>query len=224
MLHVKFPCGTVPQYNVTRHRQPVSLDNPLLKWQGMISDAMIAGLDQYRDLRDRNMEQLFLTIYGSPALQLMLGLSDSNAVQRAIPSMEPEHAALIEQRIAELKAGMSEGGAREVVIRALLYIGMAGSGADERSFNELRLIRAEHGGLSLAEFKHSIREQYFCLLLDREGAIAAIPKMLPAAPATRAKMMNAIQRIVQAAGPLNGEHAQRLAEIEAIFDVATTAN
>ena len=49
----------------------------------------------------------------------------------------------VEERIAELKAGIADGGPREAAIRALLYIGMAGSGADERMFNTLREIRAD---------------------------------------------------------------------------------
>ena len=60
---------------------------------------------------------------------------------------------------------------------------MGGAGVDERAFNELRQIRAEHGGLPLEAFKQSLREQYFTLLLDRGGALAAIPGMVPADPA-----------------------------------------
>ena len=35
------------------------------------------------------------------------------------------------------------------------------------------------GLLPLAEFKHKLREQFFMLLLDEEGAVNAIPAMLP---------------------------------------------
>ena len=52
----------------------------------------------------------------------------------------------IKDRIAELKAGIAKGGAREAAIRALLYVGMGGAGADERSFNTLREMRAENDG------------------------------------------------------------------------------
>jgi hypothetical protein len=78
---------------------------------------------------------------------------------------------------------MAEGGVREAAIRSLVYIGMAGTGVDERAFNVLRRIRAENGGMTLeAEFKQTLREQYFCLLLDPEAALAAIPDMLSADP------------------------------------------
>lgn len=90
--------------------------------------------------------------------------------------------ALIEQRVAELKARIAEGGPREALIRALVYIGMAGEGVDERAFNTLRQIRAENAGLTLQAFKQTLREQYFILLLDREAALAAIPGCCPLVP------------------------------------------
>ena len=44
------------------HRQPVSPDNPLLQWQAMVSDGIVAALDGWRDLRDRSVEQFFLVL------------------------------------------------------------------------------------------------------------------------------------------------------------------
>ncbi len=203
---------------IREHRRPVSPDNPLLQWQAMISDGIIAALDGYRDLRDRSMEQIFLAIYSSPLLQALVGLRSSDETPRPRPGVEPERIAFIEQRIAELKARIAEGGAREAAIRSLVYIGMEGPGVDERAFNELRLIRrAEHGGLTLAEFKQILREQFFSLLLDRDGALAAIPKMLPADPAVRTEMLDVIRRTVESVGTASGDRAERLAQIEKLF-------
>ena len=203
---------------VREHRRPVSPDNPLLQWQAMISDGIIAALDGYRDLRDRSMEQIFLAIYSSPLLQALVGLRSSDETPRPRPGVEPERIAFIEQRIAELKARIAEGGAREAAIRSLVYIGMEGPGVDERAFNELRLIRrAEHGGLTLAEFKQILREQFFSLLLDRDGALAAIPKMLPADPAVRTEMLDVIRRAAESVGTASGDRAERLAQIEKLF-------
>ena len=203
---------------IREHRRPVSPDNPLLQWQAMISDGIIAALDGYRDLRDRSMEQIFLAIYSSPLLQALVGLRSSDETPRPRPGVEPERIAFIEQRIAELKARIAEGGAHEAAIRSLVYIGMEGPGVDERAFNELRLIRrAEHGGLTLAEFKQILREQFFSLLLDRDGALAAIPKMLPADPAVRTEMLDVIRHTVESVGTASGERAARLAQIEKLF-------
>ena len=124
---------------------------------------------------------------------------------------------MIHQRIGELKSRLAEGGPREAVIRALVYIGMAGPGVDERSFNELRQIRAENQGLTLQAFKQMLREQYFSLMLDRDAALAGISKMLPPDAAGRKALLVAIHRAVEAAEPPSGERARRLAQIEEIF-------
>ena len=59
----------------------------------------------------------------------MLGLArQRRAAAPQSPGIEPARAALIQQRIGELKARLAEGGAREAAIRALVYIGMGGRG------------------------------------------------------------------------------------------------
>ncbi|HSE58834.1 MAG TPA: hypothetical protein VLA99_09030, partial [Nitrospiraceae bacterium] len=125
--------------------------------------------------------------------------------------------AFIQQRIAELKARIAEGGMREAAIRSLVYIGLAGPGVDERAFNQLRQMRAKHGGLTLGEFKQELREQFFALMLDPDGALAAIPKMLPHDADARAKALRSIQAVVSATGEVSGERAERLARIEAML-------
>jgi hypothetical protein len=202
---------------VREQRQPTAPDNPLLHVQAMISDGIIAALDGYRDLRDRSMEQIFLGIYSSPVLQALVGLRASDESPRRRPGVEPERIAFIQQRIAELKARIAEGGLREAAIRSLVYIGMAGPGVDERAFEALRQMRAEHGGLTLEEFKQMLREQFFALLLDRDEALAAIPKMLPTDAAIRAEVLGKIRRVVSAAGEVSSERAERLAQIETLF-------
>ena len=86
------------------------------------------------------------------------------------------------------------------------------------AFEVLRGMRAEHPDLSLEEFKQILREQFFALLLDRDAALAAIPKMLPADTAPRAEILGKIRQIVSAAGKLDGEQAKHLAEIEKLFN------
>ena len=204
---------------VRGQRQPIAPDNPLLQVQAMISDGIIAVLDGYRDLRDRSMEQIFLAIYSAPLLQALVGLRASDEPPRRRPGLEPEEIAFVQQRIAELKARLAEGGWREAAIRSLVYIGMAGAGVDERAFEVLRQMRAagQGEGMTLEEFKRTLREQFFALLLDRDGALAAIPKMLPADAAVRAEALDKIRQVVSAVGDPSGERAKRLTEIEKLF-------
>ncbi|MGA8055078.1 MAG: DUF3141 domain-containing protein [Burkholderiales bacterium] len=203
---------------VREQRRPVSPDNPLLQVQAMVSDQIISALDGWRDLRDQTMEQIFLALYSSPLVQALTGVKDADQPPRRRPGVEPERIAFIEQRIAELKARVAEGGWREAALRSLVYIGLAGPGVDERAFNELRQLRAEHGGLTLQEFKQVLREQFFAILLDRDEALAAIPRMLPPDAAARTDLLGKIRQVASAAGELSGERAKRLAQIEKLFE------
>ena len=205
---------------VRQYRQPVKPDNPLLQVQARVSEAIVTTLERFGQMKDRSFEQLFLNLYGSPLLQAMLGMRASDEPPRRHPGIEPERTAFIQQRIAEIKARIGEGGVREAAIRSLVYIGMAGPGVDERAFNELRQIRAEQSSLSLQEFKQLLREQFFALLLDRDAALDAIPRMLPTDAAARAQALDRIRRVVSAAGEPSGERAERLAQVEKLFGAA----
>lgn len=203
--------------HVRLNRQPASPDNPLLEWQARISDAIVAALDSYRHLRDMTLEQIFLTTYSSPLLQALVGLPPGGEAPRKRPETNPERIAFVEQRIAELRSRIAEGGVREATIRSLVFIDMAGAGIDERAFNELRTIRTENQTMTLSEFKQVLREQFFSLLLDQDAALQAIPKMLPANAAQRSKALEAIRRAANASGKPEGLKAERLAIVEKIF-------
>jgi hypothetical protein len=202
---------------VRGQRQIVSPDNPLLRAQAMISDGIIAALNNWRDLRDQSMEQIFLGIYSGPLLQAMVGLRASDESPRRRPGMEPERLKFIKARIAELKTHIAEGGLHEAAIRSLIYVDMAETGVDERNFEAVRRIRTKYGHLTLEEFKRLMRKQFFTLLLDRDAALASIPAMLPADVEVRAKTLDAIREIASATGEPTGERAKRLAQLENLF-------
>jgi pimeloyl-ACP methyl ester carboxylesterase len=202
---------------VRQQRRAVSPDNPLLQLQSTVSERIIAALDAWRDVRDRSVEHMFLVIYSVPVLQALVGIRASDESPRRQPGIEPERIAFIRERIREIKARIAEGGLREAAIRSLVYILMAGPDVEERAFNQLRRIRAAHDDLTLEEFKRMLREQFFALMLDPDGALAAIPKMVSADAGARREALAAIRAVVSAAGELTGERARRLARIETIL-------
>jgi hypothetical protein len=81
--------------------------------------------------------------------------------------------------------------------------------------------RATNEELMIA--RRVFREQFFTLLLDRDDALAAIPKMLKSGAGDRAKALAVIREAVTAAGELDGERAERLARIEKLFGAADKA-
>lgn len=206
---------------VRERRVQSSPDNPFVKLQEMISSFMVSALDGWRDTRDQTLEQIFLTVYGNPILQALVGLQAGDEAPRRRPGIEPEELEYIRQRMAEIKARIAEGGTTEAVMRALVYIGMGGRALDERRFAVIQQIHdEERSDMTLDEFKHSLREQYFALRLDPEAALAAIPKMLPRGQKERKKALDIIRRVATSSGELEGEKAKRWAEVEAMFTPA----
>ncbi len=203
---------------VREQRMPSSPDNPFVQLQDTMSKLMITALDSWRDFRDESLEQIFLAVYGGPMLQALVGLKAADESPRRRPGVEPETIDNINKRMAEIKARIAEGGANEAAVRALVYIGMAGTGIDERRFTVLQKIRAEKGeGMTLEEFKGMLREQYFALLLDQKEALASIPKMLPKDPKLREEYFGDLHSIVMSLGDPGGERKKRLEEIEKLF-------
>jgi hypothetical protein len=71
--------------------------------------------------------------------------------------------------------------------------------------------------MTLSEFKKLVREQFFILLLDREGALAAIPKLLPDDTSQRRAAFVAMREVLSASEDITGERANRLKRVAALF-------
>ena len=202
------------------NRKPASKDNPFVTFQEQMSKQIVHALDSWRDSQEALSEAIFLNLYGSPALQAAVGIDPKSEPSRR-REMSAEHRAMLAKRIAELKSRIGEGGLREAGIRGLLYIGSARGMADERSLEALRNLRRSDAGarLTLAEFKMLVREQFFMLLLDQEGALAAIPKLLPDSASERQAAFAAICEVLSASAAVSGEVAKRLTRIAELFGV-----
>ncbi len=199
-------------------RKPADPDNPFLAFQERMSKQIVSSLDQWRDQQEALSEAMFLAIYGSPALQAAVGVDPQSEISRR-REMDPKHRELLQARIAELKSKIGSGGLREAGIRALLYVGSARGMVDERSLEALRQLRRadEASRITLAEFKMLVREQFFMLLLDKEAALAAIPKLLPDNKGERRRIFAAIQEVLSASADISGEVASRLTLVAKLF-------
>jgi len=203
---------------VRDHRQPSSSDNYLFLVQSMISEGIITTLNNWRDFRDRTMEQFFLGIYNSTILQALTGLLASDGELRRHPGMEPAWIEFIIKRINELKSHITDGGIHEAAVRSLIYINIDKPVIDERNFELFRQIRSKRNDITLAELKKLIREQFFAILLDRDAALAAIPTMLSSTNSDdKTKTLEVIIRIASATGELTSMQVERLAQIEKLF-------
>lgn len=203
---------------VEENRRPVAADNIFLQWEKVFSDWIKSSLETFGEWRDAMMETMFFGVYDQSWLQALLGLPASDEPPRKHPGANPEHTAFVNRRIEELRKKMDKGGPREAAIRALVYVRMPEKAADERAFEMLRRIRAEHGAeRTLDEFKQDLREQYFMLRLDEVGAVALIPELLKGHEDEWPKLLEYIRKVATAGGPLSEEGKRRLAELERLF-------
>jgi hypothetical protein len=210
------------------HRRTPSADNPLIGWQENMSKQIVAGLDGWRDARDRWVEQTFFAVYGSPALQAALGIDPVGTQPLRRPAKDPWHQELLRVRIAELRARMSVGGIEEATVRALVYLAKCRGAVDERGFGIMRRLRCDpyfaRVRSPLAQFKALVREEFFLLLIDQDAALAAIPKMLPDDTAMRQAALEMVKRILMASGPLSEEEKARLVRITRLFGLGGAAS
>jgi pimeloyl-ACP methyl ester carboxylesterase len=202
---------------VREGRKPAAADNPFVAMQENISRQIVAGLDAWRVAAEDFSERLFTSVYASKPLQAAMGIDPaSDRPFRRAPE-STLHRALIDKRIGELKSQIATGGLREAVIRALIFAGMGRAAVDERGFEALRRIREKYTDITLTEFKAIVREQFYMLLLDTEGALSAIPSMLPPDPEIRQKALDMIRDVLRARGELSADDQERLQRVGRLF-------
>ena len=107
---------------IRANRKPVPADNPLLAMERMASDWIIGSLDAVAAARDTMEEQVFLTTYGSPWLQSLMGFGPDAAGTLKRADHDVLRAATEARLRADLESRFDAGGLAEAVIRALVYI------------------------------------------------------------------------------------------------------
>lgn len=211
---------------VRENRRPASQDNPFVTLQEQASQQIVSGLEAYRQAMERMAEQMFHAVYGQRALQSALGVDRTSDRRPRKAAKSLLHGALVERRIAELKAGMKKGGTREALARALFYVGSHRGGVDERGFEAIRRIRKAHPDArqpKLPEFKAMLREQVLMVLIDEDAALSAIPDLLPKDDEARREAFRVLVEILSAAGEPNEEMRVRLRHVAELFAVQEAA-
>jgi pimeloyl-ACP methyl ester carboxylesterase len=210
---------------VRANRKPVSADNPLLAAEKQTSSWITTALENWGEMRETMTEAFFLTTYGSPLLQAMVGLgSPQNETPHRVERDLVREAAAAELRLG-LDGKFEEGGIEEAVLRALIYVRRPEGGFDERGYRMLKNIRESRKSnerLSLARFREMVNEQLQLVLLDEERAVAALPKLLQTDESETAAALGALRQLAGAAGALDAEGERRLARVEKLFGAKPT--
>jgi hypothetical protein len=205
---------------VKENRRPTLPDNPFRAWEDVASAWTTAALETFGRARDAMTEAMFLSVYGSPLVQARVGLTPDHAADGRRIARDLEREADEAKAAAALANRFEKGGPAEAAVRALLYVGQAAGGADERAFSLLAKLRSGRAvPRPRAEVKALIQDQFLLLRQDEARAVAAIPSLLPPSPQERHDLLDALHDVVGAPGALPPEAHDRLAKVEAMFDV-----
>jgi Protein of unknown function (DUF3141) len=207
--------------SVASARRPVSADNPLLAMERATSSWITTCLQTYGEYRDTMTEAMFLSTYGSPLLQALVGLGTQDATLRRTARDLVREANATRLR-SELEHRFEVGGLEEAVMRTLIYIRLPEGSVDERGFAALKLMRASRPvakQMSLARFKDLVREQHMLVSLDEDRAINALPTLLGSNAKERRTALDILHQVLAARGGLSAEGSRRLARVEAMFSV-----
>lgn len=203
---------------VSGNRRPAAAENPFLTMQERVSSQISEALDQYRILRDGLAERAFFGFYGAPLVQAMLGIGPETKVRPAPSTTPAKQAMLAEERVAQAaKAGA--GGFDEALVRAVLFVAEADKSIEERSALALSWVRQKLMHLPLPAFKVMVRDQFFVLQLDGDGAVEALAALVPEREA-RKDLLGLVEAIAEAGAPLGAAMHERLERLRKVLPVA----
>ncbi|WP_429645444.1 DUF3141 domain-containing protein [Skermanella aerolata] len=207
--------------SVRQTRRPAPDDNPYLKGQNQASERIVQALDTWRDMRDATYEAFFMNTYGSPVLQALVGLHRPGAEARPRRVRDEAFEALVRRRLEEITSRVAEGGSVEALVRILIQVRESGGPIDERGFQMLRRIgkeRRDEKRISLDRFRQILKEQVFLMELDRERAVAALPKLVPAEQ-DRRSVVEAAQQLLDVHGTPHPDELARLHQIKLLLNL-----
>lgn len=209
---------------VRAQRAPVSDDNPFRQMEHTMADMIETSLKTYGNMMDMWKETMFHMTYGSPLLQAAVGMLAPNAVATRRLGRSVMRDAAAAKLELELQEKLSQGGTVEAVLRAVNYIHRAERKVDERAFAALYDFQHEIegvSGLTFGQFKQALRTQALINGTHQREALETLPELLPDDPSARARLLDVVRRVANVVGTPTGPTAERLADIEAIFNGQT---
>jgi pimeloyl-ACP methyl ester carboxylesterase len=160
--------------SVKAGRQVALPENPFRQFEKAASNAIIAGLDFCRDLRDATFEALFFQMYGPAAV---LKLVERPASDEESPASDPRELPLVREALADI----GKGGYPEAIALIGALIGR-GAGRIPLARLELvdRLVRSDEvlSELSSDEVRRIKAEQAVVAELEPERGLQSLPRLL----------------------------------------------
>jgi hypothetical protein len=179
---------------VKAQRQPADDDNPTGKIEKMVSDAISASLDYYREVRDATSEAAFFQTYGNV---FSLYLADKHeAEERAAGSaVEPRELPFVREALAAIE----EGGFSEALARVGSLLARRGAPLPLARLALKHELATEYRHLlpdvEPDEWRRIRGEQDIIVRYEPEKAIAALPKLL-AKHGDRERLVTLVRRLL----------------------------
>jgi hypothetical protein len=212
------PVGPMAEM-VRQNRAEADPGNPLMAFERLASDWMQFGLKSLADGRDMLVEHAFLTTFGSPALQAVLGLAAENGGRPRRIERDVAREAAASATRAEFESRVHRGGPVEAFVRAVMYIARPAGRVDERglaALQELGTMLPEKERPAFAHFKEVVRRQSQLLELDEERAVEALPR-LARAEEDRRRVLDGLDHLLSLRPPLDAEQQARLQRVTTLL-------
>ena len=159
------------------NRRPVPPDNPYTAIEREVSRGIVDMLKALGNLQDTWMRLFFKAAYGPFGLGMLLPPT------RSVPAAPPDRHSQeqLSSLIGQLQGKVEQGGFVEAVARIVLLLELADGDIEPGYAGEATAeMDPRVAKLDGTQLKQLFREQYYVLLVAREQAIAALPKLLPA--------------------------------------------
>jgi hypothetical protein len=190
-------------------RRPAADDNPFRRAETAVSQAIVAELDLYRDLRDAATEALFFQTYGGLVALGTAGSPPALAAPAADPRELPE--------VKTALAGIGTGGYAEAVALIGALLGK-GAGTVPLARLELadKLIVADEflSQLTPEAIRRLRADQSVVAELEPERGLQSLPRLL-AAPADRRRALHLLDEVLSTVEPTREQQKtlERIGEV-----------
>ncbi|WP_345891236.1 DUF3141 domain-containing protein [Burkholderia sp. Ax-1719] len=204
---------------VRAHRKPAAPDNPFTLIEKQVSASIEGAWDAYRDARDAWVERTFYSLYTAPWVQAWVGVAPNTPLDPIAPPLSALRKELAQTRLRAARAHLHNGSLLDAFMRVLAYLADEMHVVQYRPFQRMRELGREYLGdrqPSIAELKDAARRQGAIVQLDAQAAINALPDLVPDTR-TRRTLMAVVYQVATAYEPLEGERAQRFAEVQRVL-------
>jgi len=187
-----------------RNRLPVTVDNPFLAFEQGMAGAIETWLESVGKLRDAGLELWFKSVYGPLGWGMLFPPRES----RKVP-VESEAEQAFAAKAEQLRASIAEGGFHAAVARLIVLLSRADHDVEPRTIHNVNRL-VEHtrfAGMQPEALRALFKDQFLTVVLDRQGALAALPRLVPERDEREAAMALAAQVVLAGDKPNLAEKA-----------------